>query len=116
MGSIWAAKEDENAAMRRQRMARRIGTLYRCHPGSAGILPAIAVSFLKRTPDMSGDGTRLPLVPLADLVHFPRTELRLHVTDPSFEPLVQDLTQLDEEARWLGVVLLKPGWRQGRAE
>ena len=65
---------------------------------------------------MSGDGTRHPLVPLADLVHFPRTELRLHVTDPSFQPLVQDLTQLDEEARWLGVVLLKPGWRQGRAE
>jgi Lon protease-like protein len=65
---------------------------------------------------MSGDGTRLPLVPLADLVHFPRTELRLHVNDPSFEPLVQDLIGLDEDARWLGVVLLKPGWRQGRSE
>jgi Lon protease-like protein len=64
---------------------------------------------------MSGDGTRLPLVPLADLVHFPRTELRLHVTDRSFEPLVQDLAQLDEDARWLGVVLLKPGWRQGHS-
>jgi uncharacterized protein len=65
---------------------------------------------------MSGDGTRLPLVPLADLVHFPRTELRLHVTDPSFAPLVQDLTELEEDARWLGVVLLKPGWQRGRAE
>jgi Lon protease-like protein len=64
---------------------------------------------------MSGDGTRLPLVPLADLVHFPRTELRLHVTDPSLEPLVQDLTALDEDARWLGVVLLKPGWQQGHS-
>ncbi|HEV8578492.1 MAG TPA: LON peptidase substrate-binding domain-containing protein [Thermoanaerobaculia bacterium] len=59
---------------------------------------------------MSGDATRLPLVPLADLVHFPRTELRLHVIDPSFEQLVHDLTALDEDSRWLGVVLLKPGW------
>jgi Lon protease-like protein len=65
---------------------------------------------------MSGDGTRLPLVPLADLVHFPRTELRLHVNDPSFEPLVQDLAGLDEDARWLGVVLLKPGWQRGNTE
>jgi Lon protease-like protein len=65
---------------------------------------------------MSGDGTRLPLVPLAELVHFPRTELRLHVTDSSYEPLVQDLSELDEDSRWLGVVLLKPGWQDGRAE
>lgn len=65
---------------------------------------------------MAGDGTRLPLVPLAELVHFPRTELRLHVIDPSYEPLVQDLAELDEDSRWLGVVLLKPGWQEGRAE
>jgi Lon protease-like protein len=65
---------------------------------------------------MSGDGTRLPLVPLAELVHFPRTELRLHVIDSSYEPLVQDLAELDEDSRWLGVVLLKPGWQSGRAE
>jgi uncharacterized protein len=61
---------------------------------------------------MSGDGTRLPLVPLADLVHFPRTELRLHVVDPSYLQLVQYLTELDEDSRWLGVVLLKPGWNR----
>jgi len=65
---------------------------------------------------MSGDGTRLPLVPLSDLVHFPRTELRLHVVDPSYLPLLQDLAETDEDSRWLGVVLLKPGWKHGRPE
>lgn len=68
---------------------------------------------------MLGDGTRLPLVPLPDLVHFPRTELRLHVIDPSYLRLVQDLAELDEDSRWLGVVLLRPGWNrdpEGRPE
>ena len=68
---------------------------------------------------MAGDGTRLPLVPLPNVVHFPRTELKLHVLDPSYLRLVQDLADLDEDARWLGVVLLKPGPRldpEGRLE
>jgi len=68
---------------------------------------------------MAGDGTRLPLVPLPNVVHFPRTELKLHVLDPSYLRLVQDLAELDEDARWLGVVLLKPGPRldpEGRLE
>jgi|SRR6185295_942229 len=64
---------------------------------------------------MSDDGTRLPLVPLSDLVHFPRTELRLHVMDPSYLQLVQDLSETDEDSRWLGVVLLKPGWNRDPA-
>lgn len=59
----------------------------------------------------AGDGTRLPLVPLTNVVHFPRTELRLHVLDPSFEQLVHDLEEQDADSRWLGVVLLKPGPR-----
>jgi uncharacterized protein len=68
---------------------------------------------------MAGDGTRLPLVPLPNVVHFPRTELKLHVVDPNYLPLVQDLEGQDEDSRWLGVVLLKPGPRldpQGRLE
>ncbi len=68
---------------------------------------------------MAGDGTRLPLVPLPNVVHFPRTELKLHVVDPTFLPLVHDLEERDEDSRWLGVVLLKPGPRsdpQGRPE
>lgn len=68
---------------------------------------------------MSGDGTRLPLVPLTGIVCFPRTELKLHVLDPSYHQLVHDLAELDEEARWVGIVLMKPGPRldrEGRPE
>src|SRR5947208_1942121 len=68
---------------------------------------------------MAGDGTRLPLVPLTDIVHFPRTELKLHVHDPSYDQLVRDLAELDEESRWIGIVLMKPGPRldrEGRPE
>ena len=62
---------------------------------------------------MAGDDTRLPLVPLTNVVHFPRTELKLHVLDPAFNQLVTDLAALDEDARWIGVVLMKPGPQLG---
>jgi len=52
---------------------------------------------------------RLPLFPLADVVHFPRTELKLHVVEPASRRLVRDVIEQDEDARWIGVVLLKPG-------
>jgi Lon protease-like protein len=68
---------------------------------------------------MAGDGTRLPLVPLTDIVHFPRTELKLHVLDPSYAELVHDLAEQDEDSRWIGIVLMKPGPRldsEGRPE
>jgi Lon protease-like protein len=54
--------------------------------------------------------TRLPLFPLADEVHFPRTELKLLVDEPRYLRLVRDLLERDEDSRWIGVVLLKPGW------
>src|SRR5947209_5007216 len=57
-----------------------------------------------------GSGTRLPLFPLPDLVHFPRTDLRIHVFESRYRRLVRDLVaQEDEESRWLGTVLVKPG-------
>jgi uncharacterized protein len=52
---------------------------------------------------------RLPLFPLADVVHFPRTELKLHVAEPACRRLVRDVIEQDENARWIGIVLLKPG-------
>ena len=58
------------------------------------------------------DETLLPLFPLPDVVHFPRTELRLHVNEPRYCRLVRDLAEREEESRWIGVVLLKPGWVQ----
>jgi Lon protease-like protein len=63
--------------------------------------------------------TCLPLVPLPDVVHFPCTELRLLVSEPRYRRLVRDLVERDEEARRVGVVLLKPGWvesYEGRPE
>jgi len=56
--------------------------------------------------------TLLPLFPLPDVVHFPRTELRLHVNEPRYRKLVRDLEEREEEERSIGVVLLKPGWVQ----
>jgi Lon protease-like protein len=56
--------------------------------------------------------TVLPLFPLPDVVHFPRTELRLHVNEPRYSRLLRDLEEREEENRWIGVVLLKPGWVQ----
>ncbi|HEX5760900.1 MAG TPA: LON peptidase substrate-binding domain-containing protein [Thermoanaerobaculia bacterium] len=53
-------------------------------------------------------GTRLPLFPLPDAVHFPRTHLRLLIEQPPYRRLVRELVELDEESRRVGVVLLKP--------
>lgn len=57
---------------------------------------------------------RVPLLPLSDFVHFPRTRIRLHVHEPRYRRLVRDLMERQEEERQLGVVLVKPGGqRQG---
>lgn len=58
---------------------------------------------------MTDDGTRLPLVPLSNVVLFPRTDLQLHVAEPAYRRLVRDLLDFDAgEERWLGLVLLDP--------
>jgi Lon protease-like protein len=71
----------------------------------------------RKAPDAN---TCLPLFPLPDVVHFPRTELRLQISEPRYRRLVRDLVeQREEDARWIGVVLLKPGWvetYEGRPE
>jgi|HubBroStandDraft_3_1064219.scaffolds.fasta_scaffold48327_2 Lon protease-like protein len=62
--------------------------------------------------DRSDDGTpRIPLFPLAEVVHFPRTELRLQFAEPRYRRMVEDVITQREEARWIGVVLLKSGRR-----
>ena len=69
---------------------------------------------------MADDAHTLPLVPLPDVVHFPHTELRLQISEPRYQRLVRDVVEReDEEARRIGVVLLKPGWvesYEGRPE
>lgn len=73
---------------------------------------------MKRTPDpspvdvASGAVLRpLPLFPLSDEVHFPHTELRLHVVDPEYCTLVQDLFLAEGHDARIGTVLLRPGYR-----
>lgn len=55
------------------------------------------------------DNPRLPLFPLVDVVHFPHTDLKLHVLEPASRRLVRDVIEQDEGTRWIGMVLLKPG-------
>lgn len=50
----------------------------------------------------------LPLFPLPDLVHFPQTEIRLHVFEPRYRRLIRDLEERERGLRWIGMVLLKP--------
>ena len=61
---------------------------------------------------MTGTDQRLPIIPLADVVHFPRTSLRIHVHEPRYRRLVRDLLTKDEETRLIGLVLVKPGHQQ----
>ncbi|MDA8017522.1 MAG: LON peptidase substrate-binding domain-containing protein [Thermoanaerobaculia bacterium] len=57
---------------------------------------------------------RLPLFPLSDEVHFPHTELRLHVVDSEYCTLVQDLFLRRGREAHVGMVLLRPGYRGSR--
>lgn len=56
---------------------------------------------------------RIPLFPLPDVVHFPHTDLKLHVFEPRYRRMVRDVIERDERARWIGMVLLKPGPEKG---
>jgi Lon protease-like protein len=63
---------------------------------------------------MDGSGTRLPLFPLPDLVHFPCTDLKLEIFEQRYRRLVRDvLDGAAEESRWIGLVLLKPALKPG---
>ena len=57
---------------------------------------------------------RLPIFPLPEVVFFPETILPLHVFEPRYRQMIADCLAGD---RWLGVVMLRPGWEkdyQGR--
>lgn len=51
----------------------------------------------------------LPLFPLPNVVHFPGTDLKLHVFEPRYRRLVRDLLEVAPENRFVGMVLMKPG-------
>jgi uncharacterized protein len=61
-------------------------------------------------PGNRSDDTRLPLFALPDVVHFPRTELRLQVAEPRDRRLLRDVVQgSDDDSRRIGMVVVKPG-------
>jgi len=49
----------------------------------------------------------IPLFPLPNVVFFPKTYLPLHIFEPRYQEMVQDI---EEEDRIIGIVLLKEGW------
>ena len=66
---------------------------------------------------MTGPDTRqLPLFPLPNVVHFPDTELHLHIFEPRYRQLISDLQQQPEKDRLIGMVLLKPGWESSNED
>lgn len=58
----------------------------------------------------------IPLFPLPNVVHFPRTDLRLHIFEPRYRRMVRDVIEREEPARWIGMVLLKPKAERGFGE
>lgn len=62
---------------------------------------------------MPEKSTDLPLFPLPNVVHFPGTELKLHIFEPRYRRLVKDLLETEPESRWIGMVLIKPGAVRG---
>lgn len=51
----------------------------------------------------------LPLFPLPNVVHFPGTDLKLHIFEPRYRRLIRDLLEGPPEQRFIGMVLIKPG-------
>jgi Lon protease-like protein len=51
----------------------------------------------------------IPIFPLPEIVFFPETVLPLHVFEPRYRQMIADCLAGD---RWLGVVMLRPGWEK----
>lgn len=59
---------------------------------------------------------RIPLFPLPDTVHFPETDLQLHVFEPRYRRMLRDVCEREEADRWVGMVLLRPEPERGFGE
>jgi Lon protease-like protein len=60
-------------------------------------------------------GLRLPLFPLPNLVHFPQTELRLHIFEPRYRQLIEDLAAEQADRRLIGMLLIHESAGEGGA-
>lgn len=58
-------------------------------------------------PTTQGSELLLPLFPLPNVVFFPGTRMPLHVFEPRYRQMINDVLAGDER---FGIVLLRPGW------
>ena len=59
---------------------------------------------------------RIALFPLPNVVHFPHTDLRLHIFETRYRQLIAELQDLDEDQRLIGMVLLEASESGGSAQ
>ena len=52
------------------------------------------------------DSRQIPLFPLPNVVHFPHTDLKLHIFEPRYRTMIRDLVALEESERLVGMVLM----------
>jgi len=62
---------------------------------------------LKDVCNLNGFSGTVPLFPLSTVVFFPNTLLPLHVFEPRYKQMVEDVSASE---RIIGMALLKPGW------
>jgi Lon protease-like protein len=54
----------------------------------------------------------IPLFPLPNMVLFPSMPLPLHVFEPRYRKMVEDLLAVEPRWRLIGMCLLRPGWEE----
>jgi len=59
--------------------------------------------------NIENSSKRISLFPLPSTVFFPSALLPLHIFEPRYRAMVSDSL---ENEQWIGMVLLKPGWRK----
>jgi Lon protease-like protein len=59
--------------------------------------------------NIDGSLKRISLFPLPSTVFFPNANLPLHIFEPRYREMVSDSLN---DKQWIGMVLLKPGWRK----
>lgn len=62
---------------------------------------------LKDVSNLNSFSGTIPLFPLSTVVFFPNTLLPLHIFEPRYKQMVQDVM---ESEKIIGMALLKPGW------
>ena len=68
---------------------------------------------MEPTENSEADNKVISLFPLPSTVLFPQTLLPLHIFEPRYREMVRASL---EDKRWIGMVLLQPGWEDSYFE